>query len=78
MVHAPRGFWPILNSGELAALYCFVFLTFAALGPGRFSIDGLLHRVGEAPRERPGTVPEAEAAEYPSDRRKRRRRVFRV
>jgi putative oxidoreductase len=24
--HAPRGFWPILNRGELAALYCFVFL----------------------------------------------------
>ena len=39
-VHAPRGFFPILNRGELAALYCFVFLMFAALGGGRFSVDG--------------------------------------
>lgn len=38
--HAPRGFFPILNGGELAALYCFVFLFIAAAGPGRFSLDG--------------------------------------
>lgn len=38
-VHAPRGFFPILNQGELAALYCFVFLFFAAAGGGRFSLD---------------------------------------
>jgi len=44
-VHAPQGFWPILNRGELAALYCFVFLAFAALGGGRFSLDNVLrHR----------------------------------
>lgn len=41
MVHAPRGFWPILNKGELAVLYCFVFLFFAAAGGGRWSIDAL-------------------------------------
>ncbi len=39
MVHAPRGFFPILNQGELAALYCFVFLFFAAAGGGRYSLD---------------------------------------
>src|ERR1700730_13798298 len=32
--HAPRGFYPILNGGELAALYCFVFLYLAAAGGG--------------------------------------------
>lgn len=37
--HAPRGFWPIVNGGELAALYCFVFLYFAATGAGKWSID---------------------------------------
>lgn len=39
--HAPRGFWPIVNNGELAALYCFVFLYFAARGSGRWSLDAL-------------------------------------
>lgn len=39
MVHAPMGFFPILNRGELAALYCFVFLYIAAAGPGPWSID---------------------------------------
>ncbi len=40
--HAPRGFFPILNAGELAALYCFVFLYLAAAGPGPWSVDRLL------------------------------------
>lgn len=39
MAHAPRGFFPILNGGELAALYCFVFLFIAAAGPGPWSVD---------------------------------------
>ncbi|HEY4251764.1 MAG TPA: DoxX family protein [Roseomonas sp.] len=38
--HAPRAFYPIVNGGELIALYCFVFLFIAAAGPGRFSLDG--------------------------------------
>jgi putative oxidoreductase len=38
--HAPRAFYPLLNAGELAVLYCFVFLYIAAAGPGRFSLDG--------------------------------------
>jgi putative oxidoreductase len=39
MAHAPRGFWPLLNGGELAALYCFAFLYLAAAGGGVWSID---------------------------------------
>ena len=31
-------FWPILNKGELAALYCFVFLFFCVAGPGKYAI----------------------------------------
>lgn len=42
MRHAPDGFWPGANGGELAALYCFVFLLFVAWGPGRFSLDARL------------------------------------
>jgi putative oxidoreductase len=39
--HAPQGFFPILNGGELAALYCFVFLYIASAGGGAWSIDNL-------------------------------------
>lgn len=41
LAHAPRGFWPVANGGELAALYCFVFLYFAATGAGKWSIDAM-------------------------------------
>lgn len=44
MQHAPEGFWPVLNKGELAALYCFVFLYFAVAGGGIWSADWLLRR----------------------------------
>lgn len=40
--HAPQGFWPGTNRGELAALYCFVFLLLAAAGGGAWSLDGVL------------------------------------
>lgn len=39
--HAPRGFWPIQNGGELSVLYCFIFLYFAAVGSGKLSIDSI-------------------------------------
>ena len=39
MVHFPMGFFPVLNHGELAILYCFVFLYLAAAGPGPWAID---------------------------------------
>ncbi|MBE3638534.1 DoxX family protein [Mangrovicoccus algicola] len=38
-VHAPQGFFPIVNGGELAATYCFVFLYFCVAGPGPWSLD---------------------------------------
>jgi putative oxidoreductase len=39
MAHFPNGFFPAVNFGELAVLYCFVFLFLAAAGPGRWAID---------------------------------------
>lgn len=44
MAHAPKGFWPILNQGELAVLYCFVFLYLSAAGGGSWSVDRLLRK----------------------------------
>jgi putative oxidoreductase len=44
MAHAPGGFWPIMNHGELAVIYCFVFLYLAAAGGGEWSLDRLLRR----------------------------------
>lgn len=42
MVHAPMGFHPILNHGELAVLFCFVFLLFSVAGGGPWSLDRVL------------------------------------
>jgi putative oxidoreductase len=42
--HAPRGFFPILNAGELTALYCFVFLYLAAAGAGPWSLDRIIRK----------------------------------
>ena len=39
MGHYPRGFWPILNNGEPAVLFCFIFLYMASQGAGVWSID---------------------------------------
>jgi putative oxidoreductase len=41
MVHAPKGSLPILNEGELAVLYCFVFLYIASRGSGPLSVDSV-------------------------------------
>lgn len=43
-MHAPGGFWPLQNKGELAALYSFVFLFLAVAGGGEWSVDRLLRR----------------------------------
>ena len=40
--HSSGGFWPIMNKGELAVLFCFVFLYIASRGSGILSIDALL------------------------------------
>jgi len=42
MAHAPQGFWPVLNQGEAAVLYCFVFLYLSAAGGGPWSLDRAL------------------------------------
>jgi putative oxidoreductase len=44
--HAPRARWPILNGGELAVLFCFIWLFFAAAGPGPWSLDARLRKRG--------------------------------
>jgi putative oxidoreductase len=43
-VHAPRGHWPVRNGGELAVVYCFVFLYFFFAGAGPLSFDRALRR----------------------------------
>ncbi len=43
MFHAERSFFPIVNRGELAVLYCFVFFYFAIAGGGPWSLDHLWH-----------------------------------
>lgn len=44
MAHGSKGFYPILNGGEAAMLFCFIFLYIFAAGPGAFSVDGLRRR----------------------------------
>ena len=42
--HAPMGFWPVNNYGEITVIYCFLFLYLVAAGPGSWSLDGLRQR----------------------------------
>lgn len=44
MAHAPHSFWPVLNRGEPAILYCFIFLYLVFAGPGAFSLDARLRK----------------------------------
>jgi putative oxidoreductase len=44
MAHFPRGFLPISNGGELAALYSFLFLYYSFAGPGPVSLDALVRK----------------------------------
>jgi len=44
MAHAPQGFWPVLNHGEPAVLYSFIFLYLAAAGGGSWSVDRIFRR----------------------------------
>jgi putative oxidoreductase len=46
MVHAKGDFFPIVNKGESAVLYCFIFLFIAFYGAGRFSIDAMIKKRG--------------------------------
>jgi putative oxidoreductase len=45
IAHAAKSFWPIVNQGELAIAYCFVFLFFAFAGGGKWSLDRALRKV---------------------------------
>ena len=46
MAHWPKALWPIVNQGELAALYCFVFLYIASRGGGPLSVDRVVRKKG--------------------------------
>lgn len=42
--HFPKSFWPVVNQGQPAVLFCFIFLFLAAAGAGPFSLDWLIAR----------------------------------
>lgn len=44
IAHGTNALLPIVNNGELAALYCFVFLFISSQGSGVFSVDAVIHR----------------------------------
>ncbi len=44
--HAPHSLWPVVNGGELAVLYCFIFLYIVAAGAGPISVDHLMGKRG--------------------------------
>ena len=54
MAHAPRSFYPVVNQGDAAILYCFIFLYLAAAGGGPWSLDAILSK-----DRYPETAPEA-------------------
>jgi len=49
MVHAANGFWPALNQGELAIMFCFVFLYLVFAGPGAWAIDNAIGKTRATP-----------------------------
>ena len=44
--HQPNGFWPVVNQGQPAVLYCFIWLYISARGAGPWSLDAMLRRSG--------------------------------
>jgi putative oxidoreductase len=57
LFHAPRAFYPVLNGGDAAILYCFVFLLLVFTGPGAWSVDGPRARgAAAAPPHRAGAA----------------------
>jgi putative oxidoreductase len=47
--HAPNGFWPVMNGGTPAVLFCFIWLHVSAAGPGPWSLDAYRERVSRGP-----------------------------
>ena len=45
-VHAKGSFYPLINHGELAVVYCFLFLYFASMGSGTLSLKGFMKKKG--------------------------------
>lgn len=54
--HAPQGFWPIVNQGQQAVLYCFIWLYFSAAGAGPWSLDGIRKRGRRVDLKSSGTI----------------------
>jgi len=50
LYHAPRSFYPAVNGGDAAILFCFIFLYIAVAGPGVLSLDGLRQRFSSEKR----------------------------
>ncbi len=70
MVHAPRGPFPMLNDGEGAILFCFIFLLFVATGPGTWSVDEQLlkrHDLDDEPGVHGYVAPGGERQYRPED-----------
>jgi putative oxidoreductase len=44
LFHAAQGFWPALNMGDAAILFCFLFLYLACAGPGEWSVDAQMRK----------------------------------
>ncbi len=44
VAHAPKGFFPVLNGGDAALLYCFVFFYLVFAGPGPWSLDAIVRK----------------------------------
>lgn len=57
MAHASGSFFPVLNHGEPAMLYCFIFLYISAAGSGSFSIDSLSGNPDRLVRSEPPDIP---------------------
>jgi putative oxidoreductase len=69
--HFSRGFWPIQNQGEPAALFALIFLFLAFNGAGRFSVDALLQRRREGAAER--ALPREYELPVPAERKVHKR-----
>ncbi|WEX11990.1 DoxX family protein [Chelativorans sp. AA-79] len=53
MAHAPQSFFPVLNGGDSAILFCFVFLYLVFAGPGVWSLDHMLKYKSATPQTNP-------------------------
>jgi putative oxidoreductase len=56
-------FWPVINRGELAVVYCFLFLWVVVRGGGRYALDRLLHRVWTGLETEDDPIPKAKIVE---------------